>query len=67
MAGIPVVKSKNWQPLMREERQIVFDIFNFIKARHSDTPVSWLAAVVAAATGVSRKFPRCSLTTPKKK
>lgn len=58
---------KNGQQLMRKEKQVVLDIFNFIKARNPDTSVSWLAADFATVTDVNREVPGGSLTTPKKK
>jgi hypothetical protein len=75
MANVPTVKRKSGQSLQRQERQIVVDVFNYIKAKNPDKSVRWLAAETATATGTSKntvfnirsEAARGPLRTPNKK
>jgi hypothetical protein len=54
MADVPAVKRKSGQSLKRQERQIVVNVFNYIKAKNPDKSVRWLAAETATPTGTSK-------------
>jgi hypothetical protein len=51
MVDVPNVKRKSGQSL---KRQVVVNVFDYIKANNSDKSVSWLAAETATATGTSK-------------
>jgi hypothetical protein len=75
MADVPTVKRKSGQSLKRQERQIVVNVFNYIKTKNPDKSASWLAAETATATGTSKNMvlnirseaARGPLRTPNKK
>jgi hypothetical protein len=54
MADVPTVKRKSEQSLKRQERHIVVNVFNYIKAKNPDMSVGWLAAETATATDTSK-------------
>jgi hypothetical protein len=54
MDNFASAKRKSGQVLRSKERQIVVNVFNYLKRLNPDKSVNWIVSEIAEATGISK-------------